>query len=79
MDLNDSMIEQDLNDQSYQTSLRTEIYTSEDEHEINHYYSYLPTLKKERVHAIPAPLCKGKTFKSCSKSELDVQEGPNQK
>lgn len=39
----------DLNDQSHQTTLRTEIYTSEDEGEMMKYYIYLSTFKKPIV------------------------------
>ena len=36
----------DMVDQSSQTTLRTEIYTSEDEEEMMNYYTYLSTYKK---------------------------------
>ena len=37
----------DLNDQSECTTLRTEIYTSEDEYEMVNYYAFLSDYKKE--------------------------------
>jgi len=37
----------DLRDQSYQTTFRTEIYTSEEEGEAVNYYAFISNYKKE--------------------------------
>ena len=41
--------ERDQEEYSSQTTLRTEIYTSEDEEEMMNYYTYISTYKKEAI------------------------------
>lgn len=60
----------DFQDQSHQTTLRTEIYTSEDEGEMMNYYTYLSTFKKPIIDGAPRPL----TVRRSARSDEDRKD-----
>ena len=51
-----STMSKDLNDQSYQTTFRTEIYTSEEDGEADNYYAFISNYKKEELQDLKNPL-----------------------
>ena len=67
----------DFDDQSEQTTLRTEIYTSEDEEEMMQYYSYLSTYKKQNLDE-QKTVQKMKTMRSARSNDDAKSKSPKQ-